>query len=107
MENILCKGKESNLKIGICDFGSCKSAPIKVKSLSKPEQAKLKDFIESNCTLSYRSPEMVTLDKDITFESDSWMLGCIMYVLLFHKHPFEGTGLMAIVGASITYPSYS
>jgi hypothetical protein len=37
--------------------------------------------------------------------SDLWMLGCVLYLLTYRKHPFEGEGKLAILSASINYPS--
>lgn len=31
------------------------------------------------------------------------MLGCIIYLLLFRKHPFEGQGQLGIVTAQVDY----
>jgi len=48
---------------------------------------------------------MVDLDhKIIGGASDVWMLGCIAYLMLYRKHPFEGEGKLAIISANIKYP---
>lgn len=39
----------------------------------------------------------------ITAKTDMWMLGCIAYLLLFRKHPFEGQGQLAIVTGMADY----
>lgn len=46
---------------------------------------------------------MITLTKELTPKCDAWMLGCLGYILLYQKHPFEGTGLLAIVGGSVEF----
>lgn len=34
---------------------------------------------------------MVELNKvPIISKSDIWMLGCVLYMLIYRKHPFEG-----------------
>lgn len=46
---------------------------------------------------------MITLTKELTPKCDAWMLGCLGYILLYQKHPFEGTGLLAIVGGAVEF----
>jgi hypothetical protein len=48
---------------------------------------------------------MVDLDhKIIGGASDVWMLGCIAYLMVYRKHPFEGEGKLAIISANTKYP---
>ena len=49
------------------------------------------DGYEKNTTLMYRPPEMIDryLKYDVDLACDIWMLGCILYVLCFVKHPFQ------------------
>lgn len=45
---------------------------------------------------------MIELNKEpINSKTDIWMLGCVLYVLLYRKHPFEGQGELGIVTASV------
>lgn len=41
----------------------------------------------------------------ITAKADMWMLGCIAYLLLYRKHPFEGQGQLGIVTGVVDYGS--
>jgi serine/threonine protein kinase len=92
------------LQYYICDFGSCRDGPINVASLTKPQKNTLKEYIESHSTIMYRSPEMIQPSNiPITGKSDLWMLGCVAYLLLFYRHPFEGEGLLGIVTANIDF----
>jgi len=45
---------------------------------------------EKNTTLMYRPPEMIDryLKYDVDLACDIWMLGCILFVLCFARHPF-------------------
>ncbi len=68
----------------------------------------MQEYIESNSTLIYRSPEMIELnEKSIGYPSDVWMLGCIAYFIYFRKHPFEGEGKLAIISPNVPYPEHS
>lgn len=40
----------------------------------------------------------------ITAKSDVWMLGCVAYMLLYRKHPFEGKGELGIITGFVEYP---
>lgn len=87
----------------LCDFGSALEKPVRVDQLDKKGRSSLQDYLESNSTLIYRSPEMVMLERgEIGAASDVWMMGCIAYFMHFRKHPFEGQGKLAIV-SSLSY----
>ena len=34
---------------------------------------------------------------------DIWMLGCVLFVLNYHFHPFQEEGKLSIVNANIKY----
>lgn len=71
-------------KYKMCDFGSALEKPIIMEQLDKKGKANLQDYLESNSTLIYRSPEMVMLEKgEIGRASDVWMIGCIAYFMHF------------------------
>lgn len=73
----------------LCDFGSAIEKPVMLDQLDKKGRAILQDYLESNSTLIYRSPEMVMLERgEIGASSDVWMMGCIAYFMHFRKHPF-------------------
>ena len=68
-----------NGEIKICDFGICK-------------------YIHNNCadtiigTPYFMSPEQVN-HKKYDFKSDVWSIGCVLYCLLYGKHPFRGNSM--------------
>jgi hypothetical protein len=39
----------------------------------------------------------------ITGTADIWMLGCIVYMLVYRKHPFEGQGQLGIMTGAVDY----
>jgi len=89
-----------NGRYKLCDFGSAIEKPVKMHELDRKGRSRLQDYLESNSTLIYRSPEMVMLEKgEIGASSDVWMIGCIAFFMHFRKHPFEGQGKLAIVSA--------
>lgn len=93
-ENLVLVGGRYKL----CDFGSALEEPVNIDLLDKKGRSRLQDYLESNSTLIYRSPEMVMLEKgEIGAPSDVWMMGCIAFFMHFRKHPFEGQGKLAIV----------
>lgn len=45
-----------------------------------------------------------SLGLKITQQSDMWMLGCVMFTLMFYRHPFYNSSKIGIVQASIIWP---
>ena len=78
-----------NNRYKICDFGSAIDTKVTFDQLEKKKASSFIEYIETNSTLNYRSPEMIEpFGKVIGAASDIWMLGCITYLLTFRKHPF-------------------
>lgn len=44
---------------------------------------------------------------EISEAVDVWALGCILYTLAFHKHPFDAGTELQIINASVTFPPTS
>lgn len=87
-------------KYKLCDFGSAIEQPVRIDELDRKGRSMMQEYLESNSTLIYRSPEMVMMEKgEIGASSDVWMMGCIAFFMHFRKHPFEGQGKLAIVSA--------
>ncbi len=57
-------------------------------------------------TPMYRSPEMVDVWSDFPVgpASDIWSLGCVLFQLCFHRHPFEDGAKLAIINANYSIP---
>lgn len=105
LENILCDAKGV---YKICDFGShSKSKPIYPNDLSKTALSALKEEIERDTTLMYRPPELIDLyaNFEISTKIDIWMMGCVLYLLLFHVHPFQDNSFLTILNCSYKIPS--
>jgi AP2-associated kinase len=102
VENILL-GKDGLFKL--CDFGSCSSERIDLEQVSKSKMYHYEERFEKNTTLMYRPPEMIDLYLKYPIDDrvDVWMLGCVLFVLNYHFHPFQEEGKLSIVNASIKY----
>lgn len=91
LENILC---DKNNVYKICDFCShTVSNSFFPNDLKKNELNLLKYEIERDTTIYYRPPELIDLysNGEISTKVDMWMVGCVLYLLLFGFHPFQGT----------------
>lgn len=64
------------------------------------------EVFEKNTTLMYRPPEMIELflGYPVNEKVDVWMLGCVLFVLLFFRHPFEEASKLAIVNCAYRVP---
>ncbi len=54
----------------------------------------------------YRPPEMCDpyLNMKVNTKADMWMLGCVIYTLMFFKHPFVDSSKLGIINASYFWP---
>jgi len=64
------------------------------------------EMFEKYTTMMYRPPEMIDqyLKYPVNFQSDIWMLGCILYTMCFAKHPFFEAQKLAIINAHYFIP---
>eukprot|EP00916_Digyalum_oweni_P012658 GHVL01020884.1.p1 GENE.GHVL01020884.1~~GHVL01020884.1.p1 ORF type:complete len:751 (-),score=101.40 GHVL01020884.1:28-2280(-) len=99
--NILCKSGIYK----ICDFKASTNEIFDKKNCTRDELLGLQDEIEKSTTMIYRPPEMADLYSKyfIGQPADIWMLGCIVYQLVYEKHPFEA-GVLAITNGTYTIP---
>lgn len=53
----------------------------------------------------YRPPEMcdVLLNYNVNTKVDLWMLGCILYTMVFLKHPFAEMSKIPIITGTIEF----
>ncbi|KAL8271433.1 hypothetical protein Esti_004634 [Eimeria stiedai] len=90
----------------LCDFGSCMRGIVDPSQKGREEKLQIGEAIERHTTLAYRAPEMVDLYLDIPVgpAADVWMLGCVLFVLCFCRHPFEEASALAISNAAYQIP---
>ena len=98
VENVLM-GNDHKFKIA--DYGSAtrKEDFLLWKEVDPKNVARKYESFEKNTTLMYRPPEMIDryAKKDVDYKADIWMLGCILYTLLFAKQPFMDKQALAIL----------
>lgn len=90
----------------LADFGSCSTDTLDYERSNKKEIADKMEQFERYTTLMYRPPEMIDqyLKFPVNFQSDIWMIGCILFTLCFAKHPFFEAQKLAIVNAHYFIP---
>jgi serine/threonine kinase 16 len=76
------------------DFGSA-FGPLHVPIKSRSQLMTLVDDAATNCTVSYRAPELfeggaMHGEEDIDLsKADVWSLGCLLFAIMFGASPFE------------------
>ena len=93
--------------IKLCDFGSVNVFDLDFAVLPKSSHYKYEEIFEKETTLMYRPPEMCDpyLQYRVNQRADMWMFGCVIYTLMFFKHPFFEASKLAITSASFNWPS--
>ena len=93
--------------IKLCDFGSVNIFDIDFATLPKSMHYKYEEVFEKETTYMYRPPEMCDpfLKYKVNEKADIWMFGCVIYTLMFFKHPFFEASKLAITTASYNWPS--
>ena len=103
VENILCF---ENDEYKLCDFGSVNTFDIDFKIIDPEKMYKYEEIFEKQTTLMYRPPEMCDpyLGYRVNSKVDIWMLGCVLFTLMFFKHPFAESSKLSITSATYRYP---
>lgn len=103
VENILVFENE---EYKLCDFGSVNTFDIDFKTVDPEKMYKYEEIFEKQTTLMYRPPEMCDpyLGYKVNSKVDVWMLGCVLFTLMFFKHPFAESSKLSITSASYRYP---
>ena len=104
LENVLFGGPD-NSTVKLCDFGSCIFGAVPVRN--QTEKADAEEVINKETTPAYRAPEMVDLymRPELTFKTDIWALGCLLYCLCYCTHPFQEGGSLATLNGISGFPS--
>ena len=103
IENLLFFNWET---IKLCDFGSVDNYNLDFSTIQKQQFYFYESAFEKQTTLMYRPPEMcdLYLGYKVNTKIDMWMLGCVLFTLMFFKHPFNESSKLAIVSASFFWP---
>ena len=97
-----------DMHIVISDFGSVSKETTVVRS--RKEALAVQDEAASKTTASIRAPELWDCPSSftITGKADVWSFGCVMYLMLFSRTPFEspqeGLSHLAIMSARYAIP---
>jgi serine/threonine kinase 16 len=93
----------------LTDFGSCQ--PISITVTNRNEALEVQEKAQAFTTASYRAPELFDTPSNslIDGKSDIWSFGCLMYVMMYSKTPFEsaveGLSTLSVLTGSFTFPS--
>ena len=94
MDNILL---DKNLDPILCDFG--------ISSMYHPN----KPILDTGGTPAYLAPEVIRANGDISFKTDVWGLGILLFALTFGNVPFEGDDVQdlyrAILHGKFRFPA--
>ena len=103
LENVLFGGPDNNT-VKLCDFGSCIFGIVSVRN--QAEKADAEEAINKETTPAYRAPEMVDLymRSELTFKTDIWALGCLLYCLCYYTHPFQEEGSLCYFEMASQFP---
>jgi AP2-associated kinase len=106
IENLLFFNWES---VKLCDFGSVNNFNLDFSQIPKQQFYSYEVLFEKQTTLMYRPPEMcdLYLGYKVNNKVDMWMLGCVLFTLMFFKHPFHESSKLSIVSASYYWPEGS
>ena len=93
--------------IKLCDFGSVSQVTADFSRMSLAEIYECESFFETRTTLMYKPPEMCDpyLRYAVDSKADLWMLGCILYTLMFFRHPFAEKSKLEISMAKFVWPA--
>lgn len=104
VENLLI---DSEGRIKLCDFGSATTKTYEPdESWNMLKRTQMEEEIAKFTTPMYRAPEMLDTWNNfpVNKAADIWALGCLLYQLCFHKHPFEDGAKLAITNANFNIP---
>lgn len=71
------------------------------------QRTTLEEEMARHTTPMYRAPEMLDMwaNYSIDTAADVWALGCTLFFLCFHQHPFEDSAKLAIVNGNYRIPA--
>jgi len=106
LENIL-RGEDGFWKV--CDFGSWSDKHIDLTNATPKQLSSIGEELERHTTMMYRPPEMVDVYQrfPVSCAVDIWMLGCVLFVLMFNHHPFQDAAALAIRNGQFRIPTRS
>lgn len=104
IENLLIDGQG---RLKLCDFGSATTHTyVPDETWNMGQRTRMEEEIQKFTTPMYRAPEMVDVwcNHPVGIASDVWALGCLLYQLCFHVHPFPEGNKLQIINANFFIP---
>jgi serine/threonine protein kinase len=98
-DNIFLVAEPEGARVVLLDFGVAKLTG----ALASGSDLKTKTGALLG-TPHYMSPEQCDGERDVDFRSDLYSLGCMLFVMIGGKLPFEG-GVGAVIGAHLHLPA--
>eukprot|EP00400_MALV-I_sp_L67-5_P000829 gene829-1114_t len=109
IENVLLGLNDRKWKL--CDFGSCSTKIVDPSQSSTSDLLNEQDAIDKTTTMMYRPPELCDVAYKqvwiINTQVDIWMIGCILFTLMFFRHPFQDETSLAILNARYRLEKHS
>ncbi|KAK6759577.1 hypothetical protein RB195_021262 [Necator americanus] len=95
-------------RVKLCDFGSATTQicqPDETWNMAKRTQ--LEEEMQRHTTPMYRAPEILDTYQNYVVgpQQDIWALGCVLFYLCYHVHPFEDSAKLRILNVAYTVPS--
>eukprot|EP00730_Choanoeca_flexa_P012828 TRINITY_DN4660_c0_g1_i2.p1 TRINITY_DN4660_c0_g1~~TRINITY_DN4660_c0_g1_i2.p1 ORF type:complete len:548 (+),score=73.47 TRINITY_DN4660_c0_g1_i2:154-1797(+) len=96
LENVLLSKNKGSFKL--CDFGSATTQVLKPGE-SHPIPI-CEEIVQKYTTPNYRAPEMCDMYQGLplTYKTDIWALGCVLYKLMFFADAFGDSSLSVVSG---------
>jgi len=90
----------------LCDFGSASTETLDPSKVNKSTIKEQFSKYERTTTFMYRPPEMVDeySGYPVSEKVDVWMLGCVLFALLYKEHPFANAQRGTIINADYNFP---
>ncbi len=104
IENLLVDAEGA---IKLCDFGSATTRIYEPdQTWNMARRTTMEEELARFTTPMYRAPEMVDVWSDFPVgpAADVWSLGCVLFQLCFHSHPFEDGAKLRIINANYNIP---
>ncbi|XGW34794.1 hypothetical protein V3C99_018649, partial [Haemonchus contortus] len=105
IENLLF---DSSGHVKLCDFGS---ATVEVyapdDTWNAAQRTWLEEEMQRHTTPMYRAPEILDTYQNFVVgpPQDIWALGCVLFYLCYHVHPFEDSAKLRILNVVYTVPN--
>ncbi|WKY14692.1 hypothetical protein Q1695_000318 [Nippostrongylus brasiliensis] len=95
-------------RVKLCDFGSATTeiySPDETWNMAR--RTHLEEEMQRHTTPMYRAPEILDTYQNFVVgpQQDIWALGCVLFYLCYHVHPFEDSAKLRILNVAYTVPS--